>query len=92
MSEFIEVEVVLDSHNLLQIEALINWRVKELKQLKKEHAEHPNGIVVASCNEQLLNYKQLAARIAKGREDVKDVKAKSDAAYFASRRKTRARA
>lgn len=89
MSEYIEVDVRLDSHNLLQIETLIDWRVKELKQLKKDNP----GVPAQLCDEQLLNYKLLAGKIAEARQHVKVVKAEADKAYYASlKRKPRARA
>lgn len=91
MSEYIEVDVRLDSHNLLQIESLIGWRVTELKKLKKDNP----GIPAMMADEQLLNYKLLSAKIAEARKNVKAVKEEADRAYFASRkvstRKPRAR-
>jgi hypothetical protein len=88
MSEYIEVDVRLDSHNLLQIETLINWRVKELKQLKKDNP----GVPAMLCDEQLLNYKLLSAKISEARKNVKVVKEAADKAYFASQKKRQIRA
>jgi hypothetical protein len=83
MNEFIEVQLTLDSHNLLQIEALIAARVKELQDLK-------NGsdvsIMAHLADEQIENYKLLSAKIADARKEVKRVKAEADAQYFASRK------
>lgn len=84
MSEFIEVQVTLDSHNLLQIQALVQNRVKELKQLKRDNAD---GIMAILADEQIHNYRLLTQKIAEAREDVKRVKAEADAQYFASRKK-----
>jgi predicted phage-related endonuclease len=87
---YIEVQVTLDSHNLLQIETLIEARIKELRELKKANADA--WFISAMADEQLSNYRALMRKIKEAREDVKRVKAAHDTAYLASLRKPRSRA
>jgi hypothetical protein len=81
MSEYIEVELTLDAHDLIVIESLVNERLKELKKFRDEA---DGWIHQRLADEQIGNYRGLLKKIKAARQHVKEVKAESDARYFAS--------
>ena len=88
IAAYIEVNITLDSFDLIQIENLIQIRIDELKKFKSENDAwfHQN-----LADEQIVNYRTTLKKIKAARQEVKDIKAASDAEYAASRRKNGAR-
>jgi len=83
IAQYIEVNLVLDSFDLIQIETLIERRITELKEFK---AQYETGSIHAMlADEQLYNYGVTQRRIKNARKEVKRVKAESDAAFAAQR-------
>jgi hypothetical protein len=84
MSEYIEVEMTLDSLDLIQIETLIELRIKELQKLKDDDPEM-GWFIRAQLDESIEMWTGTQKKIKAARKEVKRIKKEADAAYYASR-------
>jgi len=83
IAQYIEVNITLDSFDLIQIETLINLRIDELKKFK---AEADGWMHKQLADEQLYNYRATLKKIKAARTEVKRIKAESDAKFAADRK------
>jgi hypothetical protein len=80
---YIEVELTLDSLDLIQIENLIDIRIKTLNDLKATEDVFNSWYLTTIADEQINNYRSTLKKIEQARAEVKRVKEVGDAAYFA---------
>jgi hypothetical protein len=81
MSEYIEVELTLDSHDLIVIETLINEQLDELKKFRNETDAWFHQRI---ADDQIANYRGLLKKIKAARAEVKKIKTEADARFYAS--------
>jgi len=77
MATYIEVNLTLDSFDLIQIETLINHRIDELKAFKE--AQKDIWFHVNLAEEQLYNYRVTLKKIKAARAEVKRIAEESRA-------------
>ena len=78
MNQYIEVELTLDSFDLIQIENLISIRLKELQEFK---ANSDGWLHKQLADEQLTNYRATLKKVRKARAEVKRIKDEGDAIW-----------
>jgi hypothetical protein len=84
---YIEVDLILDSHDLIIVEALLKERIKELRKTK---AESEMGMVKHICDNHIFDLNDTLKKIKAARIKVKEVKAEADAKFSASLKAKRA--
>jgi predicted phage-related endonuclease len=83
MNQYIEVELTLDSFDLIQVENLIKIRIKELRDFK---TNSDGWLHKQLADEQLTNYRATLRKITNARGEVARIKAEGDAIWAESRK------
>jgi len=84
MATYIEVDMRLDSLDLVMISGLLEKRIDELVEFKKEN---PAWFSQNIADEQLHNYRATMKKIKAARSEVRKIKKESDAAFSETQRK-----
>jgi len=78
---YIETNLTLDSFDLIQVESLIERRLKELEEVKDG-----SWVMENIANEQIHNYSVTLKKIKDARKEVKRIKAEADQAFYARKK------
>jgi len=88
MAYYIETDLTLDSYDLVLLEALLNQRIKEIREFKNSTEA---SIPRLMADEQLTSLRVTLKKIKEAREQIKAIKAEKDAEFFARTRRERTR-